>query len=121
MGCTTHSPEEALVLFWLLSVFLGQQSMLPGGLFALVCLTKAPVPALVLRLSAGPRMVVPVHLSSWESQLTRRLQPGAAGLQQKPLAFLCYLQNEAGDKEGVIKAPMTELSQAELCSPAQLC
>lgn len=34
--------EEALVLFWLLSVFLrcpGQQSGLPEGAFVLACLT----------------------------------------------------------------------------------
>lgn len=44
------------------------------------------------------------------------------------LPVLCAEQNEARDKKGVIKAPVMELSpfsswlsQAELCSPAQLC
>lgn len=101
---TTHSLEEALVLFWLLSVFLqclGQQSRLPEEVFALVCLIKVLVPALVPRLSVGPRMVVPVNLSSWE-RLNRWLEPGATGVQQTPPASLCYLQNrmEPGTRRG---------------------
>lgn len=82
-GDSPHSLEQAVVLFWLLSVFLqclGQQSRLPEEVFALVCLTKALVPALVPRLSVGPRTVVPVNLSSWE-RLTRCLEPGATGVQ----------------------------------------
>lgn len=95
-GDSPHFLEEALVLFWLLSVFLlclGQQPRLPEEVFALVCLTKALVPALALRLCAGPRKMVPVNLSSWESRLTRWLQPSAAGSQQNPPASLCCLRN----------------------------
>lgn len=137
-GCTVtqgDSPrtlEEALVLFWLLSVFLqclGQESRLPEGLFALLCLTKALVPALVLRLSAGPGMVVPVNLSCWESQLTSGCSLVLLSTANtSSLPVLSAEQNGARDKEGVIKALIMELSpfsswlsQAELCSPAQLC
>lgn len=129
---TTNSLEEALVLLWLLSVFLqclGQPSRLPAGVFPLVCLTKALVPALVPRLSAGPRMVVPVNLSSRESEHQVSAARCRWGTAKTPgLPVLSALQNGARDKEGVIKALIMELcpfsswlSQAELCSPAQLC
>lgn len=130
-----HSLEEALVFFWLLSVFLhclGQQSRLPEGVSALVCLTKALVPALVPRLSVLCRAQ---HGGASEPFLPGKLP------QQVAAARCCWgtaktsglpvpsaEQNEARDKKGVIKAPIMELSpfsrwlsQAELCSPAQLC
>lgn len=132
---TTHSLEQTLVLFWLLRVFLhclGQQSRLPEGAFALAYLTKALVPALVLRLSVLCRAQ---DGGASEPFLWGKLPDQVAAARclwatAKPsgLPVLSAEQNEARDTEGVIKAPIMELcpfsswlSQAELCSPAQLC
>lgn len=97
-GDSPHTPLEEALVFWLLSVFLhclGQQSRLPEGVSALVCLTKALVPALVPRLSVLCRAQ---HGGASEPFLPEKLPQQVAAARYcwgtaKSPASLCYVQN----------------------------